>query len=188
MATLRKGTAESRYFAHPAPLPEAEGGTRGAFPDAGSAVGLSPREAAEECAGVAGTPCPVLGGGALERCSASCPAAPPMCSAPCPCPSPPVQRSLRDFGEAVALGLGREPWRGREPLPAEQGPLRRRPRTQDHPGWELSVNCKNSFLEKPEWLPALIAYCLLSLSRRCSMHSRSRCTWAVHDVACSSPN
>ncbi|XP_025785135.1 C-type lectin domain family 2 member L [Puma concolor] len=98
MATLCKGTAESRYFAYPARLPEAEGGTRGAFPEAGSAVGLSPREAAGECAGVARTPCPVLGGGALERCSASCPAAPPMCSAPCPCPSPPVQRSLRDFG------------------------------------------------------------------------------------------
>lgn len=88
MATLRKGTAESRYFAYPAPLPEAEGGTRGAFPEAGSAVGLSPREAAGECAGVAGRPCPVLGGGALERCSASCPRSAPYVLRPLPLPLP----------------------------------------------------------------------------------------------------
>ena len=92
MATLRKGTSESRYFAYPAPLPEAEGRTRGAFPEAGSAVGPSPREAAGECAGVAGPRLPRArrrGSGALLRLL---PRSAPyvLRPLPLPLPSPPV--------------------------------------------------------------------------------------------------
>lgn len=101
MATLCKGNAARRSSAFPARTPEAERGTPGAFPEAGSAAGRSGREAAGEDAGVGGGG---GRGGARRRGSG----AQPRPLSPC---APPPAPALRHPGGSRVLGEALSPGR-----------------------------------------------------------------------------